>query len=99
MPSENKAKLLFRQKSLLRNGMLRDGVVWWVPKDDRYPDGYRYRLALVEHLNGKVMILFDNHYPKGHHVHLKDGREVPYEFKSLKKLLEDYEEVILKEEK
>jgi hypothetical protein len=61
-----------------------------VPVSARYPDGVRYRLALVDPFSGELWVLFDNHFPKGHHRHYRDGREGPYEFRSIEKLVEDY---------
>ena len=100
MKKENvKAKLLFREKLVLRGGLLRDGVIWKVPLNSRYPDGIRYRLALVDIESNQVLALFDNHYPKGHHRHLEDGTESPYRFDSAEKLVEDYLAVVELEEK
>lgn len=36
----------------------------------------------------------DNHYPKGHHVHLNDV-ELPYEYQGDEKLLEDFKAFVL----
>ena len=65
MKNSINGRLLFKRKLTLRGGLLRDGVIWEIPKSDRYPDGVRYRLALVEGDSGYVIALFDNYYPKG----------------------------------
>ncbi len=65
---------------------------------DRYPDGIKYRLVLVVPLTGKLLVLFDNHFPKGHHRHLGTGQEVAYRFESVQKLVEDYLQAIEDEE-
>jgi len=44
----------------------------------------------VHQETGKVLVLFDNHFPKGHHRHFADGTEAPYNFQSVSKLVEDY---------
>ncbi len=93
-----KATLMFKEKLTLRHGLLQDGVIWKVPKSIRYPDGVKYRLALVNPFAGTVLVLFDNHYPKGHHCHFKNGEERPYHFKSVSALVEDYLDAIAKEE-
>ena len=93
-----KAKLLYKEKLVLRSGLLRDGVIWKVPKNAHYPDGVRYRLALVEVISGKIIALFDNHHPKGHHLHLEDGTERSYRFESVGKLVDDYLRMISQEE-
>ncbi|MGK5085868.1 DUF6516 family protein [Bdellovibrionota bacterium FG-1] len=96
--STQKAKLVFREKLTLRGGWLQDAVIWRVPTDERYPDGVKYRLALVDPLTGSILILFDNHFPKGHHRHLKTGEEIPYDFSSVGKLVDDYLKAIEDEE-
>ncbi|MBI3535887.1 MAG: hypothetical protein HY072_10435 [Deltaproteobacteria bacterium] len=93
-----KATLIFKEKLTLKHGLLRDGVIWKVPKSPRYPDGIKYRLALVNPFVGTVLILFDNHYPKGHHYHLKNGDQRPYNFESVAYLVEDYLDAVIKEE-
>jgi hypothetical protein len=93
-----KARLIFREKLTLRSGRLRDAVIWQVPVSERYPNGVKYRLALIAPFTGKVLILFDNHFPKGHHCHLKTGEEVPYDFESVEKLVNDYLKAIEYEE-
>ena len=93
------AKLLFREKQVLRGGLLRDGVIWQVPSGDRYPDGIRYRLALVDLETDQILALFDNHYPKGHHRHWEDGSETAYRFQSMETLVEDYLDAVRREEK
>ncbi len=82
----------------MRGIWLRDAVIWKVPVSDRYPDGVKYRLALVEPFTGKIFVLFDNHFPKGHHRHLSSGQEVAYHFVSVSKLVEDYLKAIEEEE-
>ncbi|MBI3556559.1 MAG: hypothetical protein HY074_09875 [Deltaproteobacteria bacterium] len=96
--TSQKAKLVFREKLTLRSGRLRDAVIWSVPISARYPDGVKYRLALVDPFTGRVLVLFDNHFPKGHHCHLKTGEEIPYVFKSVDKLVDDYFKAIEGEE-
>jgi hypothetical protein len=36
----------------------------------------------------------DNHYPKGHHVHL-DEAELRYEYRSDELLIDDFKELVL----
>lgn len=89
-PAPGKAKLVFREKPTLASGRLQDVVIWKVPVSDSYPEGVRYRLALVDPFTGEIWVLFDNHHPKGHHRHYRDGREVTYPFKSVEKLVNDF---------
>lgn len=44
----------------------------------------------------KPSVLFDNHYPKGHHKHIGD-HEMPYTFVSPEKLLEDFNRAVKEE--
>jgi hypothetical protein len=99
LKERNNGKLLFKRKLTLKGALLRDGVIWEVPKSDRNPDGIRYRLALVDGNSGQLIALFDNHYPKGHHRHWEDGCETHYSFVSAEKLLDDYLIAIQKEVK
>lgn len=94
----SKAKLFFRQRSVRRNGLFADGLVWVVPRSKEFPEGFRYRLALVETESGNLLLLFDNHFPKGHHRHWPDGTETYYRFESISRLLDDYFEAIQNEE-
>ena len=85
----NRSILLAKEKLVLSNGLVREVVVWKVPETDKYPDGVRYRMALVVPSSGQVLVLFDNHFPKGHHKHLK-GNESSYEYHSVGQLVEDF---------
>ena len=44
--------------------------VWQVPKSRHFPEGFKYSLSLVEKSTGDVLLGYDNHKPKGHHVHV-----------------------------
>ena len=62
-------------------------VVWRVPVSRDFPDGIKYRVWLSE--NGVTLFGFDNHKPKGPHLH-KRNREESYEFKDVDQLIEDF---------
>lgn len=47
-------------------------------------------MVLVDPVNGKMLLLIDNHQPKGHHLHLPDGKEVAYEFTTIPALIDDF---------
>ena len=70
--------------------------VWEIPKKDlvRFPEGYKYKLILIELKTGKK-VLMDNHHPKGHHVHLNDI-EFDYVFVDLETLVKDFKSFCLK---
>ena len=63
--------------------------VWEVPVSTHYPEGRKFSLFLVWKEAGEVIIGFDNHKPKGPHLH-KLGREETYEFKDEGQLIEDF---------
>jgi hypothetical protein len=47
----------------------------------------------------KVLVLLDNHAPKGHHRHDSKGEEFPYRFISVQLLVEDFLKLELIQEK
>ena len=65
-------------------------AVWRVPMDFRHPDGVRYRLAFIPNGYRKPTVLYDNHYPKGHHKHI-EGFETPYHFMGVVHLHQDFD--------
>ena len=63
-----------------------------VGRSEKYPDGIRYGLIYKDLVSDR-QVLLDNHHPKGHHLHL-DDREMPYDFKGIPALLEDFEKLV-----
>jgi hypothetical protein len=62
-----------------------------VKQDVKYPQGIKYRLALVH--NEKRVVGYDNSYPEGHHRHvIKDGKPVKrhYNFVNAASVLKDF---------
>lgn len=91
-----KAKLVLHEKRLVAaDGSI--GVaelkVWEVPRSASYPKGHKFRLFLV--VDGKVVVGFDNHQPKGPHLHL-GGQEVPYGFTTIEQLSDDFWDLVRK---
>lgn len=86
-----KAENLLRQKQILKH---KDGerfaifefVIWQVAKTKDYPNGIKYRAWLSE--NGETLLGFDNHKPKGPHLHIGD-REIGYVFRGFPELKND----------
>ena len=68
-------------------------VVWRVPANKDYPNGIKYRAWLSE--SGKTIFGFDNHKPKGPHLHI-GSTEVGYVFRGLDSLREDIAAMIRK---
>jgi hypothetical protein len=69
-------------------------VIWRVPQSQGYPEGVKYRAWLSE--NGQTIFGFDNHQPKGPHLHVVD-KELGYVFRGIKELREDILAMILEE--
>jgi hypothetical protein len=63
-----RAVLRYHEKYHLRNRYLIEMSIFEV-SEPRYPLGVKYRLICLDFIKGK-RVLMDNHYPKGHHVHL-----------------------------
>ena len=89
-----KAKIRFHQKLTLIHGSTSEVAiaelkVFNVPITSHYPDGLKFSMFLVLKDSGRVLLGFDNHRPKGPHLHLHD-REIPYEFVSIDQLIEDF---------
>jgi hypothetical protein len=87
--NQPKATQLVREKFTTNTGLVREVIIWSIPKNQDYPEGLKYRLILVEATSGKVLTLYDNHPPKGHHKHL-EGIESKNEFISLEILIREF---------
>jgi len=83
------AILLRREKYVDADGDLVELVLWQVPRSAAYPDGIRYRLAFVLAGTTKPAVLYDNHYPKGHHRH-RGAAQIAYPFSTVDELLVDF---------
>ena len=86
----SKATLIFHEKLSLDSGLVSERKIWRVPRSDRYPNGVKYRLALADPKTHKVLLVYDNHWPKGPHVHWDNNKERPYKFMRLEYLLLDF---------
>ena len=87
-----KAKLVRHEKFIVRRRYIIEITVHELPKMDRYPDGLKWGLICVDQISGKK-ILMDNHHPKGPHIHV-DDQELPYEFRDLDALVNDFRKLI-----
>lgn len=63
--------------------------VWRVPVNKHFPEGIKYSLYLVDKATGVVLLGYDNHRPKGHHVHVGDD-ERAYGFIDVDSLVEEF---------
>jgi Family of unknown function (DUF6516) len=87
--SPGKASKIFHRKLSFDGGLLSERIIWEVPPTIQYPFGFKYRLILVKPITNEVILLYDNHWPKGPHIHGLEG-ERPYDFKNTQKLLKDF---------
>jgi hypothetical protein len=88
-----KARLIYYQKVFFHGRYLMEMSIHEIGKSERYPDGVKYGLLALDRKSGK-RVLMDNHHPKGHHVHI-DRRELPYDYVSDERLIDDFKRLIL----
>jgi hypothetical protein len=93
------ATLVFHQKLTLRNESgtreaIFEMIVWKVPKDKDFPEGIRYRAWMSE--EGVTLFGFDNHKPKGPHLHVGE-KELGYLFRGYDELVKDIRKMIEQE--
>jgi hypothetical protein len=88
-----KAVLLYYRKERFQDRYLMEMTIHDVGRSERYPEGIKYGLLLLDLETGHK-VLMDNHHPKGPHVHL-DETEFPYEFESDEKLIDDFKAFVL----
>jgi len=82
------AQLITAIKNINPDGSLLEIVIWKVPKPVPPTEhGYKYRAVYV--VDGVRIVGFDNERGKGDHFHI-DGKELPYAFKGVDQLLEDF---------
>ena len=82
------AQLITAIKNINPDGSILEIVIWKVPKPVPPTEhGYKYRAVYV--VDGVRIVGFDNERGKGDHCHI-DGKEIPYAFKGVDQLLEDF---------
>ena len=67
-----------------------------VPTSKHYPEGRKFSLFLVDRVSGEVLVGFDNHKPKGPHIH-RGACEEPYEYSGEGVLIEDFWRLVKEE--
>jgi len=67
--------------------------VWQVPKCEAFSEGIKYSLFLVHKATGHVLVGYDNHKPKGHHIHV-GGAEHVYVFTKVEALLGEFWQMV-----
>lgn len=93
-----RAVLVMHLKLSLPSGLVSERKAWRLEKSERYPLGLKYRFVLADPREHRTLLLYDNHWPKGPHVHW-DGRERVCEFESLEQILRDFVQESIEEER
>ena len=84
-----KAKLIAKEKMLLKDGYILELVVWQLPlKTKDRPHGYKYRLYFGNS-KGECLVRYDNETGKGDHKHI-NNKEIAYKFVNKNKLFKDF---------
>lgn len=69
--------------------------IWKIDDPKSYPQGIKYSMFCVESATGKIIVGFDNHFPKGPHKHIGEI-ETPYDYVDEEMLVEDFWEEVNK---
>lgn len=83
-----RATQLLNRKRIYDDGAISEVVLWQV-REPVSGSAYRFTYSLFYGYPGLRVVAYDNERGKGDHVH-RDGREEPYHFESLDKLLADF---------
>jgi hypothetical protein len=62
--------------------------IWQVAVSQTSPEGIDYSLSLISP-QGKRVVGYDNHWPKGHHRHVLE-EEGPYTYSGIDNLIADF---------
>lgn len=82
------ARLIFRDKRFLENGLILEMRIWQVPSPVP-PSPHDFKYSLFYGKPGKRVVGYDNERGKGDHCHHGDI-EQPYQFVSVEKLISDF---------
>ena len=83
-----KAKLLFRDKYVFRDGAIREMIIWQLPgSDPERLHGLKYRLYYG--YPDQCLVRYDNERGKGNHRHY-GKREETYPWVSVQQLIADF---------
>lgn len=87
--------MVYRSKMIYPDGAIREMVIWQLPRRsaDR-PHALKYRLYYGD-ADGNCLVRYDNERGKGDHRHFR-GKEEPYRFQSVEKLVADFQRDIEK---
>jgi hypothetical protein len=83
-----KARLLYHHKAKVHGRYILELTIYKVGVSSRYKEGFKYRLVCVD-IDSDNRVLFDNHHPKGHHIHI-NNKQRPYAFRTVDSLVTDF---------
>ena len=83
-----KAVLAYHDKQVLPDGTIVEMKIWELPKPVA-GSGHKLKYSLFYGREGERLVCYDNERGKGDHRHI-EGKEVPYAFTSVEKLIEDF---------
>lgn len=86
------SEIIYWHKTKIQNKYIIELKIQSVAKTYKYPHGIRYSLICINS-KSQDKILFDNHYPKGNHIHICD-KEMSYDFVSYDQLIDDFKKLI-----
>ena len=87
-----KASLLARSKEVRDDGSIVEVVIWEVPEPVQ-PCVHCFKYRLFYGTSSEERVRYDNERGKGDHRHVA-GKEEPYVFTSIDRLLDDFERSI-----
>lgn len=83
-----KAKLIFKDKFIYKDGAIREMVIWRLPEADlERPHGLKY--SLFYGFPNQGLVRYDNERGKGDHRHYSNKEEA-YTFESVRQLMKDF---------
>ena len=83
-----RAKLVYHVKEYHADESIQEIKIWEVPKSKEKPHSLKYSFAYI--VEGERVVGYDNAEGKGDHRHF-EGKQYPYEFRSLEKLWGDFQ--------
>jgi hypothetical protein len=89
-----KAKIKYWHKARIQNHFILELKIYDIDDKMKYKNFTKYEMICIDLRTGNK-ILFDNHYPKGPHIHI-NNIEIVYEFQNEDKLMNDFKELVFK---
>lgn len=87
-----KASLRYWHKARILDRYILEMEIYREKRSEKYKEGVKYRIVCLDTRTTK-RVLMDNHYPKGHHIHV-DDKEIKSEFVNEEKLIEEFKQIV-----